>query len=74
MDFWYRVVKRATWSSLAEVKQSFNTADFSASYVVFDVGGNKYRLIAEINFSRDVLFIRWIMTHKEYLKGAWKES
>ena len=60
--------------SFAEVKQSFNTADFVAPYVVFDIGGNKYRLIAEINFSRDVLFIRWIMTHKQYMKGAWKES
>jgi len=37
-----------------------------------DIGGNKYRLIAEINFSRRVLFIRGIMTHKEYVKGAWK--
>ena len=74
LDHWYRVAKRATWSSFAEVKQSFNTADFVAPYMVFDIGGNKYRLIAEINFSRDVLFIRWIMTHKEYMKGAWKES
>jgi mRNA interferase HigB len=56
------------------VRQSFNTADFVAPYVVFDIGGNKYRLIAEINFSRDVLFIRWIMTHKDYAKGGWKES
>lgn len=74
MDHSYRVAKRATWASFAEVKQSFNTADFVAPYVVFDIGGNKYRLIAEINFSRDVLFIRWIMTHKQYMKGAWKES
>jgi mRNA interferase HigB len=54
------------------VKQAFNTADFVAPYIVFDIGGNKYRLIAEINFSRRVLFIRGIMTHKEYVKGAWK--
>ena len=74
LDHWYRVAKRATWTSFAEVKQSFNTADFVALYVVFDIGDNKYRLIAEIKFSRDVLFIRWIMTHKEYMKGAWKES
>ena len=74
MDHWYRVAKRATWVSFAEVKQTFNTADFVAPYVVFDIGGNKYRLIAEINFSRDVLFIRAIMTHKEYMKGAWKKS
>jgi mRNA interferase HigB len=59
------------------VKQSFNTADFVAPYVVFDIGdigGNKYRLIAEINFSRSVLFIRGIMTHKEYMKRAWKKA
>ena len=54
------------------VKQSFNRADFVAPHVVFDIGGNKYRLIAELNFTRRVLFIRGIMTHKEYVKGAWK--
>ena len=70
MDHWYRVAKRAVWANFAEVKQSFNAADFFAPYVVFDIGGNKYRLIAEISFSRGVLFIRRIMTHKEYMKGA----
>lgn len=55
-----------------EVRHSFNSADFVSPFVVFDIGGNKYRLLAEINFSRRVLFIRRIMTHKEYAKGAWK--
>jgi mRNA interferase HigB len=72
MDHWYRVAKRAIWSTFGDVKQSFNTADFVAPYVVFDIGGNKYRLIAEMNFARRVLLIRGIMTHKEYVKGAWK--
>src|SRR5215472_7775402 len=72
LDRWYRVAKRATWVSFAEVKESFNTADLVAPFVVFDIGGNKYRLVAEIHFSRNVLFIRRIMTHKEYAKGAWK--
>lgn len=54
------------------VTESFNTADFVAPHVVFDIGGNKYRLIAEINFMRRVLFIRGFMTHKEYVKGTWK--
>jgi mRNA interferase HigB len=72
MDHWYRVAKQATWSRFAEVKQSFNTADFVAPHVVFDIGGNKWRLVAEMNFTRRVLFIRRIMTHKEYMKGTWK--
>jgi mRNA interferase HigB len=54
------------------VKQSFNTADFVAPHVVFDIGGNKYRLIAEMNFARRVLFIRFILTHQDYMRGAWK--
>ena len=71
LDRWYRVAKKATWANFAEVKQSFKTADLVAPVIVFDIGGNKYRLIAEIN-CRKVLFIRGIMTHKEYEKGAWK--
>jgi mRNA interferase HigB len=72
LDHWYRVAKRAIWANFADVKQSFNTADFVTPFVVFDIGGNRYRLIAEIKFSRRALFIRGIMTHKEYTKGAWK--
>jgi mRNA interferase HigB len=72
LDYWYRVAKRANWASFMEVRHSFNSADFVSPFVVFDIGGNKYRLLAEINFSRRVLFIRRIMTHKEYAKGAWK--
>ena len=72
MDFWYRVAKRANWSSFAAVKQSFNTADLVPPYVVFDIGGNKYRLIAELNFAKGALFIRRILTHQEYTKGTWK--
>jgi hypothetical protein len=43
-----------------------------APNIVFDIGGNKYRLIAEMNFMRRVLFIRSIMTHNEYAKGTWR--
>lgn len=72
LDRWYRVAKRADWESFADVQQSFNTADFVAPHIVFDIGGNKYRLVAGINFRKRVLFIRDIMTHKEYERGAWK--
>ncbi len=72
LDHWYRVAKRAAWVSFVDVKQTFNTVDFVAPYIVFDIGGNKFRLIAEINFNKRLLLIRAIMSHKAYLKGAWK--
>ena len=71
LDRWYRVARRATWVNFSEV-QLFNTADLVAPYVVFHIGGNKYRLIAEINFRLKMLFIRSIMTHHEYERGTWK--
>ena len=73
LNLWYKVAKRAKRTNFVDVKQTFNAADFVAPYVVFDIGGNKYRLIAEIHFRRQVLLIRRIMTHKEYEEGAWKQ-
>jgi mRNA interferase HigB len=72
LDHWDRVAKGGTWAKFPDVRQSFNTVDLVAPFVVFDIGGNKYRLIAEVNFGRKVLLIRGIMTHKEYAKGASK--
>jgi mRNA interferase HigB len=69
LDRWYRVAKCAVWANFADAKQSFNTADLVAPHIIFD---NKYRLVTEINFRRKVLFIRHVMTHKEYEKGGWK--
>jgi mRNA interferase HigB len=48
MDRWYRITKRAVWASFAHAKQSFNTTDLVAPYIIFDIGGNKYRLVTEI--------------------------
>jgi mRNA interferase HigB len=49
-----------------------NGVDFLGDLVVFDIGGNKYRLIAIVNYRTHIVFIRHILTHKEYDKGAWK--
>jgi len=72
-DMWYRVAKKATWVNYAQIKQTFNSADWVAPFAVFDIGGNQYRLIAEINFRSRVMFIRHILTHKDYSKGDWKK-
>ncbi len=71
--YWYRVTRKASWDSFTDIKLTFNTADYAPPFVVFDIGGNKYRLVAEINFGRKVVFIRRIMPHKEYSKGSWKQ-
>ena len=74
LDNWYRVTSSAKWQSFAEVRQVFGSADWVSPYVVFNIAGNEYRLIAEINFRSQTLFIRHILTHQEYSEGKWKKS
>lgn len=58
------------FSSYADLKKSFNAVDKVAEFYVFDIGGNKYRLIAAIHFNRQILYVQEVFTHGEYDK--WK--
>jgi mRNA interferase HigB len=72
LDGWYRIIKRNQFNNFAELKKSFNSVDKVGSLFVFDIGGNKLRLITHIHFSRKKVYIGHILTHKEYDKKAWK--
>ena len=64
---WKLIVEAANWGSLADVKQDFNSVDYVRNdRYVFNVKGNKYRLIAMIHFRVRSLYIRFIGTHSEY--------
>ena len=74
LEAWYQIAKRVEWENFADVRMSFNTADVVGRFVVFDIGGNKYRLIAAIHFNRGKLFVRHVLTHGEYARGKWKSG
>jgi len=66
---WYREASKAEWENPNEIKEQYASASIlKNSRVVFNICGNKYRLIVEINFIRKWVFIRFIGTHKEYDK------
>lgn len=72
LEAWYQLTKRAFWENFAELRATFPSADRVGRFVVFDIGGNKYRLIAAIHFNRGKLFVRHALTHAEYEIGNWK--
>jgi mRNA interferase HigB len=72
LDGWYRVIKKNNFSHFAELKKSFNSVDKTGDLFVFNIGGNKLRLIANIHFQRQKIYIRYVLTHAEYDKNAWK--
>jgi mRNA interferase HigB len=72
LDSWYRVAKQAQWCNLNEIKESYPSADLVGEYIVFNIKGNDYRLIVGINFQKQVIFIKHILTHADYDKDKWK--
>lgn len=74
LDIWIKAVRSAKWQSLADVRQSFNSADQYKKAVIFDIANNRYRLIVVIHYNRQKVYVRNILTHKEYDLGNWKKG
>lgn len=69
---WRRVIEKNRFANWAELKAAFNAVDKVGELVVFDVGGNKYRLIAFVRFDKQIVYIKAVLTHQDYDKGVWK--
>lgn len=74
LDNWYRLTKKAQWGSLVDVKLIFPHADLVGNCTVFNVGGNKYRVITKVKYGKQTMYIRFVLTHAEYSKGGWKND
>jgi mRNA interferase HigB len=70
LQAWRKIMESRTFVTFADMKATFNTVDRVGSYCVFNVGGNKYRVIAAVHFDRQKMYIREVFTHKEY--NTWK--
>ena len=73
LESWYRITKRSDFNSFAELRQTFPSADNVGNLTVFNIGGNKARLIAAIHYNTQKVYIRHILTHKEYDRGSWRK-
>jgi mRNA interferase HigB len=71
---WYQVAKAADWTCFADVRGTYNSADLVGNKVVFNIGGNKYRLIAVIDYENHKLFVRFVLTHEDYDTGHWRRD
>ena len=74
---WYKVVSHARWEQWSDVKATFSSADqvkvaSGTPMVVFNVGGNNYRVVTRALFEFGRVYIKRVMTHAEYGKGRWK--
>ena len=71
---WYQAARHEEWQTFADVRARFPHADQVGKLTVFNIGGNKYRLIAAVHFNRGKVYVRHVLTHAEYDRGDWKEE
>jgi mRNA interferase HigB len=70
---WYKLIKQSEFSSFVELRRVFPSADQVGKLTVFNIGGNKVRLIAAIHYNRKKVYIRAVLTHSEYDEERWKK-
>jgi mRNA interferase HigB len=63
---WFREVERERWTKPADVKAKYGKASFVGDRVVFNIKGNDYRLIVRIDYPHQIVFVRFVGTHKDY--------
>lgn len=74
LQSWYKITLKAEWQNFVELRQSFPSADQVANLTVFNIGGNKYRLIVLVKYNSQKVFIRHVLTHAEYDQEDWKND
>jgi mRNA interferase HigB len=80
---WYKTVRKERWTDFASVRRTFGSADLVGRCVVFNIGGNKYGLIAAVHYLKcdedgtiveGRVYIRNVLTHREYDESAWERG
>lgn len=67
LERWYAIAEEAEWTSFSDIRTDFPSADYVGNqHYVFNIRGNKYRLVVVVKFVMGYVFIRWIGTHDEY--------
>jgi mRNA interferase HigB len=69
---WYKIRSTTEFGNFAELRQTFPSADLVDDLTVFNIGGNKYRVVASIHYNRQRAYVRDVLTHAEYDQGNWK--
>ena len=66
LSAWFRIVERSEFADFNAIKKTFKTADYVALFTVFDIGGNKYRLVTAIHYNHQRVYVRHVLTHADY--------
>ena len=71
IERFYNVVRKSQWNGLNDVRKTFPSADQVGNVLIFDILGNNYRLITTVDYRRQRIFVKALLTHREYDRKGW---
>jgi mRNA interferase HigB len=71
---WFRVLEGNEFDDFHSIRRAFRSADYVAPFTVFDVGGNRYRVVTVIHYNRQRVYIRRVLTHAEYDRWSARDT
>jgi mRNA interferase HigB len=74
IENFFTKVENSTWQNLIDVQEDYRDAEAVGNFTVFNIKGNKYRLIVGINYEKQVVYFKYFLTHTEYDKNQWKND
>ena len=74
LEEWFRKVSQSTASSFPALRQMSGSVDYVDGFTIFNVGGNRYRIVAVIHYDKQRLYVRRVMTHAEYDRNDWRKT
>ena len=69
---WFKLITKSSFGNFTELRAVFPSVNLVDDLTVFNIGGNKYRLITAVHFNRGKTYIRHVLAHEEYDRGGWK--
>jgi len=73
LQVWFDTAVEAEWKNLEDVRKSFPATDMTGDLAIFNIRGNRYRLIVRMGFQYRRVYVKEFLTHAEYDKGRWKK-
>jgi mRNA interferase HigB len=73
LQHWYQLMRAGRFGSFSELRATFSSADQVGKLTVFNISGNKARLIVAIHYNRQKVYVRAVLTHEEYEQSRWRE-
>ena len=74
LEDWFRKASRCEATSFTALGLTFNSADYVDGFTIFDVGGNRFRIVAAVHYDKHRIYVRAVMTHAEYDRDNWRKK